>query len=212
MWHLSFAAANLVLSVATAVAFSSKLSRGWVEGRRSSAGASADEEVGVRAPPWAKGHRWFALTPGRAVCHLCGPGPCACLLWMGALSGWALAALLASAGVFFVLLVCPWHFVPLGQQAPPCQLSQWLKENICPRKRKKSSLVSADDWIWSLSVWSLTPEVRPGGFQIWSDGKYRLVTAEPEVTGTHFQKESCNSLTEFVHMSRFWVSVWTAWG
>ena len=44
MWHLSFAAASLVLSVATAVAFS-KLSRGWVKLKRSSAGTSADKEV-----------------------------------------------------------------------------------------------------------------------------------------------------------------------
>lgn len=50
MWHLSFAAANLVLSVATAVAFSSKLSRGWVKLKRSSAGTSADTEVWVQVP------------------------------------------------------------------------------------------------------------------------------------------------------------------
>lgn len=47
MWHLSFAAANLVLSVATAVAFSSKLSRRWVKLKTSGAGTSADKEVWV---------------------------------------------------------------------------------------------------------------------------------------------------------------------
>lgn len=50
MWHLSFAAANCVLSVATAIAFSSKLSRGWVKLKRSSAGTSADKEKWVQVP------------------------------------------------------------------------------------------------------------------------------------------------------------------
>lgn len=52
MWHLSFAAANLVLSVATAVAFSSKLSRRWVKLKRIRAGAAADKEVWGRVPLW----------------------------------------------------------------------------------------------------------------------------------------------------------------
>lgn len=47
MWHLRFAAANLPLSVATAAAFSSKLSKGWVKLKKSRAGASADKEVWV---------------------------------------------------------------------------------------------------------------------------------------------------------------------
>lgn len=50
MWHLSFAAANLVLSVATAVAFSSKLSRGWIKLKRIRAGAAADKEVWGPSP------------------------------------------------------------------------------------------------------------------------------------------------------------------
>lgn len=44
MWHLSFAAANLVLSVATVVAFSTKLSKRWVKLKTSGTGTSADKE------------------------------------------------------------------------------------------------------------------------------------------------------------------------
>lgn len=50
MRHLRFAAANLSLSVATAVAFSSKLSRGWVKLKKSRAGTLADKEVWVQVP------------------------------------------------------------------------------------------------------------------------------------------------------------------
>lgn len=50
MQHLRFAAASLPLSVATAVAFSSKLSWGWVKLKKSRADALADKDVWVQIP------------------------------------------------------------------------------------------------------------------------------------------------------------------
>lgn len=85
MWHLRFAAANLPLSVATAVAFSSKLSREWVKLKKSRAGALADMETWVQVPlcnqrkplismnPWEKGG-YFCVDRSSLWGDVCLPG------------------------------------------------------------------------------------------------------------------------------------------
>lgn len=211
MWHLSFAAANLVLSVATAVAFSSKLSRGWVKLKRSRAGASADKEVWVQVPlcnqrkPLINFNSWergilFVWTEDDTKGDVDG---CALGMLLGSPSctSWVYCSF---GGL--PLAFCPWWAANFLSVSFP---NDWRR--IFVKKMRKSSL-SFCCWLdMGFKHVVLNPEVKRGGFQIWSDEKYRLVIAEPDVTVTSFQYsvtslaiqsihcyQSCNTLTDFV--------------
>lgn len=164
MWHLSFAAANLVLSVATAVAFSSKLSRGWVKLKRSSAGTSADKEVRGQVPqcnqrkPLISSNSWergilFVRAKGDTQGDV---SPCS--TWMDALSGCSSAALCAPVSFFRVLLFCLLHFVHLGQQTSSVSAFPMAEGEYLSKRGENLVSGSAADGIWSFSMWSSTPK------------------------------------------------------
>lgn len=158
MWHLSFAAANLVLSVATAVAFSSKLSRGWVKLKRSRAGASADKEVWVQVPlrnrrkPLINFNSWergisFVWTEDDTQGDVDG---CALGMLLGSPSctSWVYCSF---AGL--PLAFCPWWAANFLSVSFP---NDWRR--IFVKNWGNLFSHSAADWIWALSMWSSTPK------------------------------------------------------
>lgn len=176
MWHLSFAAANLVLSVATAVAFSSKLSRGWVKLKRIRAGTAADKEVWGQVPLWNPRKPLISLSSWEiGVLLEWEEGYIwedACLPHGWVHPGYAQQQPILPQFIFFlVLLYFPLHFVYCGQQAFSVLAFPMAERGHL--SRRAGNLVSGF-CCWLNTVCEhvfLNLKAKAHAFHIWSDAK-----------------------------------------
>lgn len=164
MWHLSFAAANLVLSVATAVAFSSKLSRGWIKLKRIRAGAAADKEVWGQVPLWNPRKPLISSSSWQiGVFFEWGEDSIwgdACLPHGWVHPGCAQQRPVLHSSLFLSgFLYFPLHFVYCVQQAYSVLAFLVAERGHLSRRRGNLVSGSAADWIQSVSMCSSKPKL-----------------------------------------------------
>lgn len=211
MWHLSFAAANLVLSVATAGAFSSKLSRGWVKLKRIRAGAAADKEVWGQVPlcnprkPLISSSSWqigvfFEWGEDSIWGDACLP------------HGWVHPVCAQQQPVLHQFTFFIWFSVFPLAFCLLCAASLlsvsfpggWKRTFV--QKTRKSSL-----WFccWLNMVCEhVFLKAKAHSFHIWSDAKYSLVIAGLGITRTNLSK----SIAVFLlHFCVFKCNFWATW-
>lgn len=211
MWHLSFAAANLVLSVATAVAFSSKLSRGWVKLKRIRAGTAADKEVWGQVPLWNPRKPLISSSSWEIGVLLdWGEG----YIWGDAClpHGWMhpgyvqqqpiLHQFIFFSGFAFPLAFCLLRAASFLSVSFP---SGWKRTFV--QKSRKSSLCFC---CWLNMVCEhvfLNLKVKAHAFHIWSDAKYSLVIAGLGITSTVLSKSIAVFLLHLcVFKCHFWAT------